>query len=75
MFMWQYLVILIIGYLVGSINFSVLVTKFIGKKDIRSIGSGNAGATNTLRVMGKKAAAFVVLGDALNGIIAVYALD
>lgn len=63
----------VLAYLLGSINSSIIISKLMGASDIRQHGSGNAGATNTLRVMGKKAAAFVVLGDALKGIIAVYA--
>ncbi len=61
----------VIGYLLGSISTSILVGKFIGKIDIREYGSGNAGATNTLRVLGKKAAVFVILGDALKGALSV----
>lgn len=60
----------VIAYLTGSLNTSILVSKFIGK-DVRKEGSGNAGATNTLRVFGKGAAAIVVLGDALKGVIAI----
>ncbi|MBQ6998277.1 MAG: glycerol-3-phosphate 1-O-acyltransferase PlsY [Clostridia bacterium] len=60
----------VIAYLLGSMNTSMLVSKFMGK-DVRKEGSGNAGATNTLRVFGKGAAAVVVLGDALKGVIAV----
>ncbi len=58
------------GYLVGSINTSIIVSK-TKKQDIRKHGSGNAGATNALRVMGKTAAALVVLGDALKAVIAI----
>lgn len=58
-----------LSYLVGSINTSIIISK-IKKNDIRSHGSGNAGATNTLRVMGKAAAAGVVAGDALKAFIA-----
>lgn len=57
------------GYLLGSLNTSLIVGKFYGV-DVRSHGSGNAGATNTLRVLGKKATVFVTLGDILKGIIA-----
>ncbi len=67
--MWQYLIILILGYFVGSINFSVLVTKFIGKKDIRSIGSGNAGGTNVARAMGAKWGIAVILMEILKGVV------
>jgi len=61
----------VLSYLLGSINTSIIVARAFGEDDIRKKGSGNAGATNTLRVLGKKAAVLVVLGDALKGIIAV----
>ena len=41
-----------VGYLVGSVNLSILVTKYIGKFDIHTKGSGNAGGTNVIRTMG-----------------------
>ncbi len=59
----------ILGYLLGSLNSSLLVGKAYGV-DVRNHGSGNAGATNTLRTLGKKAAVFVILGDALKGVLA-----
>lgn len=59
----------VIGYLLGSANSSIIVGKFYGV-DVRQHGSGNAGATNTLRTLGKSAAAFVSIGDLLKGIIA-----
>ncbi len=59
----------VIGYLIGSINTSIIVGKIAGV-DIRKKGSGNAGATNALRTMGKKAAIIVALGDVLKGITA-----
>ena len=65
------IVALILGYLVGSLNTAVIVGKIYGK-DIRSHGSQSAGLTNTLRVLGKKAAVFVLVGDILKGIIACY---
>ena len=58
------------GYLLGSINTSLIVGKLLYKTDVREHGSGNAGATNTLRTLGKGAAVAVVLGDLLKGIIA-----
>ena len=60
----------IIGYLLGSVNTSLLVGKIFYKTDIRKHGSGNAGATNTLRILGKGAAIAVLVGDFLKGIIA-----
>lgn len=68
----KYLVILacgIIGYLLGSLSFGVIVGKTIYKKDVRESGSKSAGATNVLRTFGKKAAALVTIGDMLKGII------
>ncbi|MCR8842985.1 glycerol-3-phosphate 1-O-acyltransferase PlsY [Paenibacillus sp. SC116] len=62
----------IIGsYLIGSVSFSVLFAKWLRGIDIRHHGSGNAGATNTLRVLGKGPAICVLLLDALKGIAAV----
>lgn len=57
------------GYLLGSLNTAVIVGKLYGK-DIRGHGSKNAGLTNTLRVLGKSAAVFVLAGDILKGIVA-----
>lgn len=57
--------IALISYLLGSISTAILVGKIISGDDIRSHGSGNAGATNALRTYGKLAAAFVTLGDCL----------
>ena len=59
----------VVGYLLGSLNTSLIVGKFYGI-DVRRHGSGNAGATNTLRTLGKKAAIFVSLGDILKGVVA-----
>lgn len=59
----------VVGYLLGSANSSLIIGKFYGT-DVRKHGSGNAGATNTLRTLGKTAALFVTLGDILKGIIA-----
>ena len=61
----------VICYLLGSISSSILVGRMFGLSDIRKHGSGNAGATNTLRVLGKKAAIFTVLGDVLKTVIGV----
>ncbi len=57
------------GYLLGSANSSLIVGRFYGV-DVRKHGSGNAGTTNTLRTLGKKAAFFVLLGDLLKGFLA-----
>lgn len=64
-------IIFIVAYLLGSINTSIIVSKVMIGDDIRHHGSGNAGATNTLRTVGKKGAALVVLGDVLKSVIAI----
>lgn len=61
----------IIGYLLGSIPFGLLITKFLKLGDIRTIGSGNIGATNVLRTGNKKAALATLLFDISKGAIAV----
>lgn len=58
-----------IAYLLGSLNTAVIISKIAGS-DIRNSGSGNAGATNVLRVMGKGAAVLVVIFDGLKGVAA-----
>lgn len=63
-----YIVIVVVGYLIGSINLSIVLTKKVKGVDIRKEGSGNAGTTNTLRVLGKKYAAIVLLFDILKGV-------
>ncbi|MFT9847548.1 glycerol-3-phosphate 1-O-acyltransferase PlsY [Aneurinibacillus sp. REN35] len=64
-------VIIILSYLLGSISFSILVAKKVAKIDIREHGSGNAGATNTLRILGKGPGIAVLLLDAAKGALAV----
>ncbi len=65
------IIIVLICYLIGNISFSFLLTKLKLKKDIREFGSGNAGTTNVLRVLGKKYAVMVLIGDVLKGVVAV----
>jgi glycerol-3-phosphate acyltransferase PlsY len=65
------LIVGLLAYLIGSINSSILVGKLWKKVDVRDYGSGNAGATNTLRTLGLGPAALVILGDVLKGVIAV----
>ncbi|MFC5448070.1 glycerol-3-phosphate 1-O-acyltransferase PlsY [Paenibacillus aestuarii] len=62
---------IVVSYLLGSISFSYLFGKWIKGIDIRKHGSGNAGATNTLRVLGKGPAIMVLLLDAIKGVVAV----
>lgn len=66
-----YIIIAIIAYAIGSINFSIILSKKIGGFDVRDMGSGNAGATNMLRSVGKKAAALTLVCDILKGVVAV----
>ena len=61
----------VVSYLIGSVNFSILISKAISGKDIRESGSGNAGATNMLRTHGKKMGVLTLLLDVLKGIIAI----
>jgi len=65
-------VAIIVAYLLGSISFSILIAKKVAKIDIRKHGSGNAGATNTLRVLGKGPGIVVLLLDALKGVAAIF---
>ena len=67
----SFILVLFIGYLLGSFNFATFISKRTYKEDIREHGSGNAGMTNMMRTYGKKAAALTLLGDALKAIIAV----
>src|SRR4030081_1547342 len=60
-----------IGYLLGSIPFGLILTKLAGTQDLRSIGSGNIGATNVLRTGHKGLAAATLLCDMLKGTLAV----
>ncbi len=69
----NYVLPMVIGYLLGSVSFSLLIGKFSKKNiDIRKHGSGNAGATNTLRVLGVGPAIVVLLLDVLKGVAAVW---
>ena len=63
---------IVIGYLLGSISTGVVISKYFAKTDIRTQGSGNAGTTNMLRILGRKLALFTFIGDMLKGIIAVF---
>lgn len=73
--LWNFLLTALISYLLGSINTAVLVTSVVtkGKKDIREMGSGNAGFTNVLRSVGKVPAIITIVCDALKCVVAVLA--
>ena len=66
-----YIAVFAIGYLIGSINFSVILSRKLAGFDLREKGSKNAGTTNMLRTVGKKGAAMVLILDILKGVIAV----
>lgn len=69
----SFLFTLIISYLIGGINSSLVVSKILKiKDDIRNLGSGNAGFTNALRTMGKKVAILTFFGDFTKGVLAVW---
>lgn len=65
----------IVSYLIGSIPFGFLITKFVKGVDIRQIGSGNPGATNVARVLGKSYGILVFILDLLKGFLTVFAFD
>jgi glycerol-3-phosphate acyltransferase PlsY len=67
----KWIIVAIEAYLLGSLSFSIIVSKGLYKQDIRTFGSGNAGMTNILRTFGKKAAALTITGDVLKGTVAV----
>lgn len=65
------IIVAIIAYLIGSVNFSVIISKKIAGFDVREKGSGNAGTTNMLRSVGKGAAVVTLVCDILKGVVAV----
>ncbi len=65
----RYIIAVVVAYLFGSLNSAIIFSKIFMKKDIRQFGSGNAGTTNALRVMGASKAVFVILGDILKNVI------
>ena len=67
-----YIIIGMIAYLIGSVNFSVLISKKVAGFDVREKGSGNAGTTNMLRTVGKGAAVVTLILDILKGVVAIY---
>ncbi len=69
--MLSYIIIIIIAYLLGNISTSYIISKRVAGVDIRTQGSGNAGSTNVLRTLGKKAGLITFIGDLLKGIVAV----
>lgn len=73
MFHIDTLLAILIAYLFGSISSAIVICKLMGLPDPRNEGSGNPGATNVLRIGGKKAAIITLLGDVIKGVIPVLA--
>ena len=69
--MLVYIIVAVIAYLLGSVSFSVIISKKMAGFDVREKGSGNAGTTNVLRSVGKKAAVITLILDILKGVLAV----
>ena len=69
--MATYIIMAIIAYLIGSVNFSVILSKKMAGFDVREKGSGNAGTTNMLRSVGKKAAIITLICDILKGVVSI----
>ncbi len=69
--MTTYIIMVIIAYLIGSINFSIIISRKMAGFDVREKGSGNAGTTNVLRSVGTKAAAITLICDILKGVVAI----
>ena len=69
--MGAYIAIAIIAYAIGSINFSVIFSRKFAGFDVREKGSGNAGTTNMLRTVGKKAAIITLVCDILKGVVSI----
>ncbi len=69
--MVEAIIMAIIAYCIGSVNFSVMISKKMAGFDVREKGSGNAGTTNMLRAVGKKAAAITLVCDILKGVVAI----
>lgn len=69
--MATYIIVTIIAYLLGSISFSVIISKKMAGFDVREKGSGNAGTTNVLRTVGKKASIITLVCDVLKGVVAI----
>lgn len=70
--MFIYIIIAIMAYLLGNVSTSYIIAKRIAGVDIRTQGSGNAGSTNVLRTLGKKAGALTFIGDLIKGMLAVF---
>ena len=70
-FWLQAIIAALVAYLISSVNTSIIVTRIVLHKDIRTMGSGNAGFTNVLRCVGRTPAIITFIGDFLKGVISV----
>ena len=70
-FLWAFLTVML-AYMIGSINFAIIFTNAFVHRDVRDFGSGNAGMTNVVRVVGKKAGILTFICDALKGFVACF---
>ena len=69
---FRYILAAVLGYLIGSVSLSIVLSRLLYHKDIRSQGSGNAGATNAARVYGMGAGVLTLLGDFLKTLLALW---
>nr|WP_312575999.1 glycerol-3-phosphate 1-O-acyltransferase PlsY [Sedimentibacter sp.] len=67
----NYIIAIVISYLMGNLSFAYILGKIIMKKDVRDYGSGNSGATNAIRAFGAKIGVLVFIGDVFKGVAAV----
>lgn len=68
-FWWQFCLVAVISYIVGSVNFAVIFSRLIKKTDVRKCGSGNPGTTNMFRVFGLRMGALTLVCDCLKGVV------
>src|SRR5512143_81730 len=68
----SHILTILVSYLLGAVPFGLLFTKLFSGIDVRSVGSGNIGATNVLRAAGKKVAVLTLLADGMKGFLPVY---
>lgn len=68
---WKLVLIAVISYVLGSVNFSIILSRYVAHKDIRTGGSGNAGATNMYRTHGKSAGFATMFGDIIKVLVAI----
>ena len=66
---FSYLACLVLGYLIGSLSVSILISKYVFHQDVRTMGSGNAGAANAARTLGAGVGLLTLLGDFLKGVV------